>query len=90
MTRWQDANVDRLETDGAGGEMDCFVRAANIAHYKKLIAESQRDPSRDENRHVTLLRLLAEEMAKEGDRCADIVGGPVRAPDSCAAANIVI
>ena len=46
--------------------MDCFVRAANIAHYKKLIAESQRDPSRDETRHATLLRLLAEEMAKEG------------------------
>jgi hypothetical protein len=51
------------ETDDALGKMDCFVRETNIAHYKKLIADSELDPSRDEKRHAMLLRLLAEEAA---------------------------
>jgi hypothetical protein len=34
--------------------------------YKKLIAESERDPSRDEDRHRMLLTLLSEEEAKDG------------------------
>ena len=46
--------------------MSRFVHEGNIALYKKLIAESERDPSRDEARYKTLLRLLAEEMANEG------------------------
>jgi hypothetical protein len=41
-----------------------FVHSENIAHYKRLIAESERDPSRDEARHQMLLRLLAEELAR--------------------------
>jgi hypothetical protein len=41
-----------------------FVHNENIAHYKRLIAESERDPSRDEARHRMLLRLLAEELAR--------------------------
>ena len=45
--------------------MDDFVHAANIALYRKLIAESELDSSRDENRHAMLLTLLAEEMAKD-------------------------
>jgi hypothetical protein len=45
--------------------MDHFVHAANIALYRKLIAESELDSSRDENRHAMLLTLLAEEMAKD-------------------------
>ncbi len=45
--------------------MSGFVHDGNIALYKRLIAESERDPSRDEARHKMLLRLLAEEMAKE-------------------------
>ena len=45
--------------------MDHFVHAANIALYRKLIAESELDSSRDENRHAMLLTLLAEEIAKE-------------------------
>jgi hypothetical protein len=45
--------------------MDHFVHAANIALYRKLIAESELDPSRDETRHAMLLTLLAEEIAKE-------------------------
>lgn len=46
--------------------MSRFVHEGNIALYKKLIAESARDPSRDEARYKILLRLLADEMAKEG------------------------
>lgn len=46
--------------------MSRFEHRENIALYKKLIAESQRDPSRDEQRHAMLLRLLADEVAKEG------------------------
>jgi hypothetical protein len=45
--------------------MDQYVRVANITLYKKLIAESKLDPSRDENRHEMLLTLLAEEIAKD-------------------------
>jgi hypothetical protein len=45
--------------------MQRFVHDANIAHYRKLIAESEHDPSRDEKRHKMLLTLLAEELAKD-------------------------
>ena len=38
---------------------------ANIALYRKPIAESEIDPSRDENRHAMLPTLLAEEIARE-------------------------
>jgi hypothetical protein len=44
--------------------MNNFVRDSNIQHYRKMIAESELDPSRDERRHRMLLTLLAEEMAK--------------------------
>ena len=47
--------------------MERYVHNANIAHYRRLIAESALDPSRDEDRHDMLLRLLAkEEAAKDG------------------------
>ncbi|HLX17644.1 MAG TPA: hypothetical protein VKS24_20840 [Bradyrhizobium sp.] len=42
-----------------------YVHNANIEHYRHLIAESERDPKRDEDRHKMLLTLLAEEIAKE-------------------------
>jgi hypothetical protein len=45
--------------------MSLFVHDANIALYRKLIAESEQNPSRDENRHQMLLKLLAEEIAKD-------------------------
>ena len=48
-----DANIER------------FVHDANIERYRRLLAESKRDPSRDEVRHNTLLTLLAEEEAKD-------------------------
>jgi hypothetical protein len=36
----------------------------NIALFRKLIAESELDPKRDEDRHAMLLTLLAEENTK--------------------------
>jgi hypothetical protein len=45
--------------------MQNFVRDENIALYRRLIAESECRPSRDEDRHEMLLRLLAEETAKD-------------------------
>jgi len=45
--------------------MQPFVHNENIALYHKLIAESERNPARDEKRHAMLLTLLAEEKAKE-------------------------
>jgi hypothetical protein len=56
--------VDIPDVDDAGSEMDRFVRAANIAHFEKLIADSERGPCRDEERHRILVSLLAKKMAK--------------------------
>ena len=52
--------------------MERFVHNANIEHYRRLIAESEFDPSRDEDRHKMLLTLLAEEVAK-GQEAAQLV-----------------
>ena len=45
--------------------MQTFIHNENIARYRKLIAEAERNPSRDEARYQVLLRLLADEVAKE-------------------------
>jgi len=45
--------------------MQRFVNHENIARFRKLIAIAQCDPCRDEARYQTLLRLLAEEKAKD-------------------------
>jgi hypothetical protein len=45
-------------------EMHSFLHDENIALYRKLIAESESNPSRDQDRHAMLLTLLAEETAK--------------------------
>ena len=45
--------------------MEHYIHNANIAHYRHLIAESEGDPKRDEDRHKMLLTLLAEETAKD-------------------------
>jgi hypothetical protein len=42
-----------------------FLHDENVAYYKKLIVESERDPSHDDARHKMLLRLLADELAKD-------------------------
>jgi hypothetical protein len=44
--------------------MQDYVNNANIALYRGLIAESERNPKRDEDRHKMLLTLLDEETAK--------------------------
>ena len=43
-----------------------YVHRENIALYRKLILESERDSWRDERRHKLLLTLLAEELSKDG------------------------
>jgi hypothetical protein len=45
--------------------VESFVRNANIDLYRRLIAESERNPKRDEDRHKMLLILLAEETARD-------------------------
>ena len=51
--------------------MERYIHNANIAHYRYLIAESERNPKRDEGRHKMLLTLLAEEIAKGKKLAAD-------------------
>jgi hypothetical protein len=64
--------------------MERFVHNENIALYRRLISESERDLSRDEGRHKMLLTLLAEEEAKEGARHAAArqphQAGPLHSP----------
>ena len=48
--------------------MERFVHNANIELYRRLIAESEDNPKRDEDRHKMLQTLLAEEMAKDRQR----------------------
>ena len=45
--------------------MERFVHNVNLEQYRRLIAESEFDPSRDEDRHKMLLTLLGEEVAKD-------------------------
>jgi hypothetical protein len=51
--------------------MERYIHNANIAHYRYLIAESERDPKRDDERHKMLLTLLAEEITKGKKLAAD-------------------
>ena len=45
--------------------MQSYINHENVRRYRKLIAISEGDPCRNEARHQTLVRLLAEEEAKE-------------------------
>ena len=45
--------------------MQTFVNHENVVRYRKLIMIAEGDPARNEPRYQTLLRLLAEEEAKE-------------------------
>ena len=64
--------------------MERFVHNENMALYKKLIAESERNPKRDEDRHNMLLTLLAKEWLRTHERAAEAVAaetgslGPAR------------
>ncbi len=46
-------------------EMESYIHQKNLAHYRRLIAESERDPSRNEVQHRWLLKLLADAEAVE-------------------------
>jgi hypothetical protein len=43
--------------------MERFIHEQNLLNYRRLIAASAIDPSRNETQHAWLLKLLAEEMA---------------------------
>jgi hypothetical protein len=45
--------------------MEYFVHQQNLAHYRRLLADTELATSKDEIRHSMLMRLLAEEEAKE-------------------------
>ena len=42
--------------------MDLFVNLQNLAHYRRLLAEP--NVANDPVRHETLIRLLAQELAR--------------------------
>jgi len=44
--------------------MERYIHEQNLAHYRRLIAASKLDPSRDEVQHKWLLKLLADEIVK--------------------------
>ena len=60
--------ASRLRSQPMEAAMDPYIHNANIQHYRRLIAESERNPKRDEDRHKMLLTLLSEEMAKDQKR----------------------
>ena len=43
--------------------MEHYFRQENLARLRKLLSECKLDTSKDELRHSTLMRLLAEEEA---------------------------
>ena len=45
--------------------MDRYIHDQNLAHYRRLVAESERDPSRNQVQHNWLLKLLADEEAED-------------------------
>jgi hypothetical protein len=45
--------------------MERNVHQENLAHLRRLLAESKLGTSKDEIRHSMLMRLLAEEESKE-------------------------
>jgi hypothetical protein len=70
--------IPRKETARPGSVvMEDYVHQQNLAHYRRLLADVKLATSKDEIRHSMLMRLLAEEEAKEllmpvdGDRIAD-------------------
>jgi hypothetical protein len=45
--------------------MDLYIHEQNLAHYRRLLAQSERDPARNEVQHNWLLKLLADEEAED-------------------------
>jgi hypothetical protein len=44
--------------------MELFIHEQNIARYRRLVIESERDPARNEVQHNWLLKLLADAEAE--------------------------
>jgi hypothetical protein len=40
--------------------MERHIHEQNLAHYRRLVVESERDPARNEVQHNWLLKLLAD------------------------------
>ena len=45
--------------------MESYIHHQDIAHYRRLIAESEYDPARNETQYRWLLKLLADAEAVE-------------------------
>jgi hypothetical protein len=45
--------------------MERYIHEQNLAHYRRLIEESTLNPARNEVQHKWLLKLLADEIAKD-------------------------
>jgi hypothetical protein len=45
--------------------MERYTHQQNLARYRRLLAESERDPARNEIQHNWLLKLLADEEAED-------------------------
>ena len=45
--------------------MESYIHQQNLAHYRQLIAESERNPERNEVQYRWLLKLLADAEAAE-------------------------
>jgi hypothetical protein len=45
--------------------MERYAHQQNLARYRRLLAESERDPARNEVQHNWLLKLLADEEAED-------------------------
>jgi hypothetical protein len=65
MSSHPSSDLARQAIQPLEGAMRSYINHENIRRYRKLIAISEGDSCRDEARHQTLLRLLAEEVAKE-------------------------
>jgi hypothetical protein len=44
---------------------NCNPMGDDLAHYRRLVVESERDPARNEVQHNWLLKLLADAEAEE-------------------------
>ncbi|HTE93125.1 MAG TPA: hypothetical protein VK678_06415, partial [Bradyrhizobium sp.] len=45
--------------------MERHIHEQNLAHYRRLLAESDRNPDRNEVQHNWLLKLLTDEEAED-------------------------
>ena len=45
--------------------MERHIHERNLAHYRRLVVESERDPARNQVQHNWLLKLLADEEAED-------------------------